>query len=235
MEEKNELSDILLEQKGPNKATKIKRLIVIAVLLVLLFVLVLMIMKLISKPEDTSGTLTDSLLSQTPPQTVIETPEVNTSNFYDTPNDSAVNANDTFNDTIDSGITIIDNDSVNVSPNIAPPATIVTPPKQTSVPKQTTPSQPKTNVSSGTATTSSSSVSSGHYVQVGAFSKAPDKSFLDSITKGGYKYHLYKTTVKSQTMTKVLVGPFKSESEARIQLPEIRDSIAKDAMYSKIQ
>jgi len=229
MEDKNELSDILLDQKGPNTMVKIKRLAVIAVLLILLFVLVLMIMKLIGKGEDTSGTLTDSLLSQTSPQDAADV-GVNTTNLYDIPLDNAVEANNTT--TADTTTVIVEDDAINVSPpDIAPPVTVVTPPKATSVPKQTTVTPPKTTTSASTAT---SSVPSGHYIQVGAFSNVPNKSFLNSVTRGGYQYQLYKTTIKSQPMVKVLVGPFKSEAAARMELPSVKSSVAKDAMYSKV-
>jgi DedD protein len=226
MEEKNELSDILLEQKGPNTMVKIKRLAVIAILLILLFVLVLMIMKLISRGEDTSGTLTDSLLSQTSPQDTAD----NTTNLYDIPLDNEVEANNTT--TADTTTVIVEDDAINVSPpDIAPPVTVVTPPKATSVPKQTTVTPPKTTTSAGTA---ASSVPSGHYIQVGAFSNVPNKGFLNNITRGGYQYQLYKTTSASQQMVKVLVGPFKSEAATRMELPSVKSSIAKDAMYYKV-
>jgi len=69
-----------------------------------------------------------------------------------------------------------------------------------------------------------------YYVQVGSFSKyKPNKKFLDSITDRGYKYRFYKVN----SLTKVLVGPFYNEEEARGALRHIRSSIEAGAFLTK--
>ena len=69
-----------------------------------------------------------------------------------------------------------------------------------------------------------------YYVQVGSFSKyKPNKKFLDSITDRGYKYRFYKV----DALTKVLVGPFYNETEARGALRNIRTSIEAGAFVTR--
>lgn len=74
-----------------------------------------------------------------------------------------------------------------------------------------------------------------YYVQVGSFSRySPDKKFLNSITKRGYKYSYHKVTRNNKTMNKVLIGPFNSERDARAALTNIRKHIIKGAFLTKI-
>lgn len=79
------------------------------------------------------------------------------------------------------------------------------------------------------------STGGSHYVQVGSFSRyAPNKTFLKSITDKGYKYEFREVKVNSQTVNKVLVGPFSNENEARDALRVIRKSIESGAFITKI-
>lgn len=69
-----------------------------------------------------------------------------------------------------------------------------------------------------------------YYVQVGSFSKyKPNKKFLNSITDRGYEYRFFKVN----TLTKVLVGPFSGEKEARGALRHIRTNIEAGAFLTK--
>ena len=73
-----------------------------------------------------------------------------------------------------------------------------------------------------------------YYVQVGSFSRyKPNKKFLNSITSRGYKYTFYKVKINSKTLNKVLVGPFKNETEARKALKSIKKHIVKGAFIIK--
>ncbi len=84
--------------------------------------------------------------------------------------------------------------------------------------------------------TSNKSTLRGHYyVQVGSFTKyKPNKKFLSSIKKAGYNYIFHKASVHGRNVTKVLVGPFKSQGEARKALKKIKQRIQKDAFLTKI-
>ncbi|NPA66626.1 MAG: SPOR domain-containing protein [Epsilonproteobacteria bacterium] len=76
----------------------------------------------------------------------------------------------------------------------------------------------------------------GHYyVQVGSFTKyKPNKEFLHKITSRGYSYKFHKVTRNGKTLNKVLIGPFKTEKEARKALKTIRKHIEKGAFLTKI-
>ncbi len=74
-----------------------------------------------------------------------------------------------------------------------------------------------------------------YYVQVGSFTRyEPNKKFLASIKNNGYDYRYHKTSVNGRTITKVLVGPFRTEKEARNALRNIRKRIVKDAFLTKL-
>lgn len=76
---------------------------------------------------------------------------------------------------------------------------------------------------------------SGHYIQVGSFEKhQPDKKFLDSITNLGYSYKFHEVKVNSKTISKVLVGPFSSQAEARKALIRVRSSVEAGAFLTQI-
>lgn len=74
------------------------------------------------------------------------------------------------------------------------------------------------------------STGKNYYVQVGSFSKyKPNKKFLTSIEDRGYKYRFFKVN----SLTKVLVGPFNNEQEARGALRNIRTNIEAGAFITK--
>lgn len=74
-----------------------------------------------------------------------------------------------------------------------------------------------------------------YYIQVGSFAKyAPSKSFLDKISNRGYTYTYHKVTRNGNTLNKVLVGPFRTESAAREALPVIKRSVEPGAFLTKI-
>ena len=73
------------------------------------------------------------------------------------------------------------------------------------------------------------------YIQVGSFGRfAPDKKFLKKITDNGYTYKIHKVNAGDSMMTKVLVGPYASDSAARKDLPAVRSKIVTGAFLSRI-
>lgn len=77
----------------------------------------------------------------------------------------------------------------------------------------------KTNANSRVAT-------KGSYLQVGVFSKKPSKELLAMLKKHPYKTQ--EITINEQKLTKYLVGPFKSRSEAskyKEENPELNFSV----------
>jgi len=72
-------------------------------------------------------------------------------------------------------------------------------------------------------------VSGKYYVQVGAFSNAPDKVFIKKITKLNYSYSVKRVN----GINKVLVGAFNSRAQAEDELPQIRKYIASGAYITR--
>ncbi len=73
------------------------------------------------------------------------------------------------------------------------------------------------------------------YIQVGSFGRfSPDKKFLKKITDNGYTYKIHKVNAGDSMMTKVLVGPYASDSAARKDLPAVRSKIVAGAFLSRI-
>lgn len=72
-------------------------------------------------------------------------------------------------------------------------------------------------------TTSSKAVAKGtHYVQVGSFSKyKPNKKFLSKITQLGYTFTYHKVG----NLNKVLVGPFKTTTDAKKARKVLRSKV----------
>jgi sporulation related protein len=63
---------------------------------------------------------------------------------------------------------------------------------------------------------------------------APDKKFLQKITKSGYSYIIHDAKVNGVSMTKVLVGPYATDKAARKDLPSVRSKIEPGAFLSRI-
>jgi len=68
-----------------------------------------------------------------------------------------------------------------------------------------------------------------YYIQVGSFSKEPNKALFDRLNASGLKY----TTVPSGTSTKVMVGPFQGEKAARDVLSTVKRNIESGAYITK--
>ena len=66
--------------------------------------------------------------------------------------------------------------------------------------------------------------SSSYYIQTGSFSHAPTRDYLSKISALGMTYR-----TESNGNYKVLVGPYRSESSARISLKKVRKNINKNA------
>ncbi len=70
-----------------------------------------------------------------------------------------------------------------------------------------------------------------YYVQVGSFSKyKPNKKFLNTISSLGYKYRYYKV----KNLNKVLVGPFKTQKDARNARKKLRSKVEPGAFLVKL-
>ncbi len=78
--------------------------------------------------------------------------------------------------------------------------------------------------------------SGSYFIQVGSFAKsAPSKAFLEKITDRGYTYNMFhQADSDGKTLTKVLIGPFKTEASAREALPVIKERVMPTAFLIKL-
>jgi DedD protein len=100
-------------------------------------------------------------------------------------------------------------------PTIAPKQAVV--PTKVEAPK----SEPKASTASANNGT--------YYIQVGSFSKEPDKALFDRLNASGMKY----TTQKSGEISKILVGPFQGEKAVQDAMGNIRQNIEAKAFKIK--
>ena len=73
--------------------------------------------------------------------------------------------------------------------------------------------------------TTSSDVSKGYFVQIGAFTKKPSDSYVNSIRSEGFKYKVYQVDIKGTTFNKVLIGPYSSKGAASEDVNNIKEKL----------
>jgi DedD protein len=222
MEDKNELSDIVLNKGASNNSNK-KIILAIATLGVVLIVVVMLMNSINSKgtsnlpqavipPEPKAQQNSDMELEKEP---LFEEVEV----IQDT------ETTDQDLDQIAKKLKAQSSDeeevveSVQTKPKVA--AKPVVKMKEKPVIKKTVKkiSLPKTTQAGG------------YFIQVGSFSKyTPNKKFLNSITSLGYKYKYHKVN----NINKVLVGPFKSRTEANRAKKVLRAKVEPGAFLVKL-
>lgn len=76
-----------------------------------------------------------------------------------------------------------------------------------------------------TPSNSSNDVLGGYFVQVGAFTKKPADSYINSIRNAKLKYKIYQDTVKGVTYNKVLIGPYNSRAAAAANIEDIKQKL----------
>ncbi|MFA5455462.1 MAG: SPOR domain-containing protein [Sulfurimonas sp.] len=238
MEEKSELNDIILNKNSSSLGNK-KIVLAVATLGIILILVVMLMNSLASSGNDN---LPQVIL---PPEPQKEAKAVTDEPLFEDVNVVQETTQD--NVSLDQIAQKLKEESVKETSKVqaqsSTAAAVAEEPKKTETKKtetvkttaQKTPtakvaakeplSEPKTAAASP----------SGHYIQVGSFSKIePNKKFLDSITNLGYKYKFHPVTINSKVISKVLVGPFDSEAEARKALKNVRASVEAGAFLTKI-
>ena len=81
------------------------------------------------------------------------------------------------------------------------------------------------NSTSSSTAQNFSSGANGYFVQIGAFSKRPSESYLNSITKEGFKYKVIQEEVKGTMYNKLLIGPYSSSSTAASSVSSIKEKL----------
>lgn len=113
--------------------------------------------------------------------------------------------------------------SIPVKATTAPATrTAAAPAKTTSAQVVEKPAAPKTSEKTADATGT-------YYIQVGSFSKEPDKKLFERLNASGLKY----TTAPNGSMTKVMVGPFQGEKAARDVLGTVKRNVEAGAYITK--
>ncbi len=234
MEEKNELSDIMLD-KNNNKTSKIKKILLIVIVFIVLFLLILVGMKLLNKPvtkknnfnivlppEPTAKTQTkqntDTLFKQVP---IIEENSSQKNNFnamVEKLKKRELQKQTTTKQPI-AKQPIINQESKKTVNNIKKALSKI---KKHYVPRKKTTKKrySKNNV----------------YIQVGVtFVTKPSKNYLRKISKLGYKYTLYKIKISGKEATKILIGPYNSGKSAQKNISKIKKEINKAAFIYVIR
>jgi cell division septation protein DedD len=73
------------------------------------------------------------------------------------------------------------------------------------------------------------------YVQVGSFIGRPKSSLIYMITKQGFEHKIITFPKGGERINKLLIGPYKTRTEALSILKKVRASIQKDAFIAEIQ
>ena len=76
------------------------------------------------------------------------------------------------------------------------------------------------------AETSSSDMSKGYFVQIGAFSKKPSDSYINTIRNENFKYKIYQTEIKGTLYNTVLIGPYSSRAAANQDMDAIKEKLS---------
>ncbi len=238
MEDKNELSDIVLE-KDDNKLLKTKRILVIAALAIVVFLLVLVVMKVINKPEQSTQN-TKLVLPPEPIVKEVETPK-DDQLFKQVPIIEEADKKESFEEMVKSlkekeikkqedVQPVVEKVQEAVAPVVAP----VVQPKAPVIKQEVKTVQPA--VATTTTKSNGTIATTGIYIQVGATSKAtPDKKFLSSLSTKNYEYRLLPITVKDTKVTKILVGPYTNTTDAKNVLADIKANINKDAFIYRVK
>jgi len=80
-----------------------------------------------------------------------------------------------------------------------------------------------------------SSAKGNFYVQVGSFVGKPKSGLLYMITRNGYAYKIIKFPRDGRSISKLLIGPYKSRQDAKEILSKVRKHIQKDAFIAEIR
>jgi len=235
MEEKNELNDIILNKSTHNANNK-KLLLAVATLALILIIVVVIMNSLKSEGTDN---LPQAVL---PPEPMTQSESVQNDPLFEpvevieeeAPDNDRLNkiAQKLKKESLQKEAPkVVEEEVVVVEPEaLTPPKVSKKVPTAVVKPKVVT---PKVLAKKKVATPSVEK--NRMYVQVGSFSKyAPSATFLKKIKKEGYRYSFHKVQRNGKTINKVLVGPFKSESEARKALGKIRKTIESGAFLTKV-
>ena len=68
-------------------------------------------------------------------------------------------------------------------------------------------------------------MSSGYFIQIGAFTKKPTDSYVSTIRNAKLKYKIYQDTVNGVAYNKVLIGPYSSKAAASESVEDVKQKL----------
>jgi len=239
MENRSELSDIVLE-KGDSKTLKLKRVLILVAFLILVFLVALASMKMMNK----EGGKETSKLILPPEPTTQEVPVAKDDQlFKQVPIIEENPKKESFEEMIK---TLKEKEvqkqeeakNKETTQPSAPSKAETTKPVETKV-KEDAPKKevikPKEPVVTHVAPSASTSADAGIYIQVGAVATNPEQRVLNDIKSKGFEYKLYKTVVNGNNVTKILIGPYAKSEDAQSALVSIKESLNKNAFIYRIK
>jgi DedD protein len=238
-----ELSDILLNSNKPdNEQNNKKKYVMLAIALALLFVITLVIIRLLSSDEgnvafeESSAIQQDKVLDNEKIQQ--EYQQILNEKLKKVDAISTAPASQEPQQEQENPLAIEDTNEAQpstqevIEPKVTPQEPIK---KEVAKPAQTTQSQSKQTTQAASkpvqTTAPLSTAAQGVFIQIGAFSKKPNNDYLSNISKKGYNFKLYDTTVNSKQIVKVLVGPYKSRNEANSELEKVKKAFEVPGAY----
>jgi DedD protein len=216
MDDKNELSDIVLN-KGNASGSNKKLILAVATLGVVLIIVVMLMNSMNSSSTDN---LPQAVLPPKPQQETTKQATKDEPLFEDV---EVMQENSSSDADLDKIAQKLKQESQTEEENVAP---VVSTPVEEETPVVKTKSVQKApkKVTQAKAT--------GHYyIQVGSFSKyEPNKKFLQSIKNLGFNYRYHKVG----TLNKVLVGPFATQKEANRAKKVLRAKVEPGSFLVKL-
>ncbi len=229
MEEKNELSDILLNNQSTNNSSKIKKVLILSIVLVIIFILAIAGMKLFNKPKVKTNHFNIVL----PPEPTIKSEPKKEELFKQVPiieENTTANDKDNFNAMVKK-LKNQESTKEEISKNI----------QNTKQQVETKQKKKDLKVSTKSVKKSTKHIKKSYaakkiYIQVGVtFKTKPEKKYLKKIAKAGYSYKLYKLKISGKSATKILIGPYSSKKSAKASLAKIKRVINKAAFIYVIK
>ncbi len=220
MEEKNELSDIVLDKSSSN-SSKTKKLLLLSIALIILFLLILAGMRIFNKPEAKKNKFNIVL----PPEPTTKTDKQQNKDelFKQVP---IIEENSTKTNNFNAMVEKLkqkEKQQEAINQKKQTDANEVTK-KQNSI-KKAPAKIKKTKLQSNTKVKNKAT-----YIQVGVTFKAkPSKKYLKKISKAGYKYTLYNIKIAGKNAIKILIGPYDNRKSALKDMGKIKKHINKAA------
>lgn len=245
IEEKQELSDILISESD-HKMSGSKKILLLGGAGTLLFMVAIFVVYTLNKDATEQADTVSALPPKSLQQNTLQPTPADAPLFEQVPIKESASAEEKFEQIVND---IKEKQQQEEKESIAPkPAPVVKAPELPRAPEAKPapkpvpapapvvqapkPTAPKPAAAAQQPVTS---VPSGFYVQVGAFFRFnPDRKFIETIRENNLSYQLFKVTSSDREITKVLIGPFDTRQQAASVIGTIREKINKQAFITKV-